>query len=170
MNSGCLASLTGNSSSMALIFAIDQLADVAATLAKAAPDVVFCVGDPAIRAARQYTIPIVALSPEMVAVSFVRSLSRSSGNFTGVSVLGAELNGKRLDILMDVVPGARRNSSARMSGSARRVTPQPSPRARAASARDRDRRCAASKDSGLPRSTCARLGLRRRAGSRRHRI
>jgi putative ABC transport system substrate-binding protein len=52
----------------------DQLADVAATLAKAAPDVVLCVGDLAIRAARQYTVPIVALSPDMVAAGFVRSL------------------------------------------------------------------------------------------------
>jgi len=86
----------------------DQLADVAATLAKAAPDVVFCVGDAAIRAAQQYTVPIVALSPDMVAAGFVRSLSRSGSNFTGVSVLGAELNGKRLEILMDVVPGSRR--------------------------------------------------------------
>ena len=43
----------------------DQYAEVAATLAKAAPDVVFCVGDAAIRAAQQstYTVPIVACRP-----------------------------------------------------------------------------------------------------------
>jgi putative ABC transport system substrate-binding protein len=86
----------------------DQFADVAATIAKAAPDVVFCVNDAATRAAQQYTVPIVALSPDMVAAGLVRSLSRSGGNFTGISVLGAELNGKRLEILMDVVPDARR--------------------------------------------------------------
>jgi ABC-type uncharacterized transport system substrate-binding protein len=85
----------------------DQFADVAATIAKAAPDVVFCVNDAATRAAQQYTVPIVALSPDMVAAGLVRSLSRSGGNFTGISVLGAELNGKRLGILMDVVPDAR---------------------------------------------------------------
>jgi putative tryptophan/tyrosine transport system substrate-binding protein len=85
----------------------DQFANVAATFAKAAPDVVFCVNDAATRAAQQYTAPIVALSPDMVGAGLVRSLSRSGGNFTGISILGAELNGKRLEILMDVVPDAR---------------------------------------------------------------
>jgi putative ABC transport system substrate-binding protein len=86
----------------------DQFADVAATLANAAPDAVFCVNDAATRAARQYAVPIVALSPDMIAAGLVHSLARPGGNFTGVSVLGTELDGKRLEILMDVVPGARR--------------------------------------------------------------
>ena len=88
----------------------DQFADVAATLAKAAPDVVFCVGDAAIRAAQQsaYTGPIVALSGDLVAAGFVRSLARSGGNFTGVSTFGTELDSKRLEILMEVVPDERR--------------------------------------------------------------
>ena len=52
----------------------NQYADVAATLAKAAPDVVLGVGDAAIRAAQQsaYTGPIVALSGDLVAAGFVR--------------------------------------------------------------------------------------------------
>ena len=64
----------------------DQFADVAATLAKAAPDVVFCVIDVAIRAARQSadTGPLVALSGDLVAAGFVRSLAHSGGNFTGI--------------------------------------------------------------------------------------
>lgn len=86
----------------------DQLVDIAATLAKAAPDAVLCVGDAAIRAARQYTVPIVGLSTDMVAAGFVRSMAHPGGNITGVSIFGPELNGKRLDILMEVVPGARR--------------------------------------------------------------
>jgi len=86
----------------------DQFGDVAATLANAAPDAVFCVNDAATRAAQQYAVPIVALSPDMIAAGLVRSLARPRGNFTGVSVLGTELDGKRLEILMDVVPGARR--------------------------------------------------------------
>jgi putative ABC transport system substrate-binding protein len=88
----------------------DQFADIAATLAKAAPDVVLGVGDVAIRAAQQlaYTVPIVALSGDLVASGFVRSLSRSGGNFTGVSTFGTELDSKRLEILMEVVPDERR--------------------------------------------------------------
>jgi len=87
----------------------DQYADVAATLPKAAPDVVFCVSDVATRAAQESapTLPIVGLSDDMLAAGFVRSFSRPGGNITGVSILGAELNGKRLEILMEAVPGAR---------------------------------------------------------------
>ena len=88
----------------------DQFADVAATLTKAAPDVVFSVGDVAIRAAQQSanTVPLVALSGDLVAAGFVRSLARSGGNFTGVSTFGTELDSKRLEILMEAVPDERR--------------------------------------------------------------
>jgi putative tryptophan/tyrosine transport system substrate-binding protein len=87
----------------------DQYADVAATLLKAAPDVVFCVSDVATRAARVSapTLPIVALSDDMLAAGFVRSFSHPGGNITGVSILGAQLDGKRLEILMEAVPSAR---------------------------------------------------------------
>src|SRR5271156_5307818 len=87
----------------------DQCADVAATLAKAAPDVVFCVGDAAIRAAQQsaYTGPIVAATADLVTPGFVRSLAHPGGNTTGITLFD-ELNGKRLEILMEVVPDARR--------------------------------------------------------------
>ena len=86
----------------------DQMADVAATLAKAAPDVVLGVGDAAIRPAQQYTVSIVALSTDLVASGFVRSLAHPGSNTTGISVLGFEVNGKRLEILVEVVPSARR--------------------------------------------------------------
>ena len=87
----------------------DQYPDVAATLPKAAPDVVFCVSDVATRAAHELapTLPIVGLSDDMLAAGFVRSFSHPGGNITGVSILGAQLNGKRLEILMEAVPSAR---------------------------------------------------------------
>jgi putative tryptophan/tyrosine transport system substrate-binding protein len=87
----------------------DQYADVAATLLKAAPDVVFCVGDVATRAAHESapTLPIVGLSDDMLAAGFVRSFSHPGGNITGVSILGAQLDGKRLEMLMEAVPSAR---------------------------------------------------------------
>ncbi len=88
----------------------DQMSDVAATLAKAAPDVVLGIGDAAIRAAQQSasTVPIVALATDLVASGFVRSLAHPGGNTTGISVLGFEVNGKRLEILMQIVPSAQR--------------------------------------------------------------
>jgi putative tryptophan/tyrosine transport system substrate-binding protein len=87
----------------------DQLSEVAATFAKSAPDVIFCVSDAAVRAARESTrtVPIVGLSGDMVGEGLVRSLARPGGNITGVSILAHELNGKRLEILMEAVPGAR---------------------------------------------------------------
>ena len=87
----------------------DQYAEVAATLLKAAPDVVFCISDVATRAAQELapTLPIVGLSDDMLAAGFVRSFSHPGGNITGVSILGAELDGKRLELLMEAVPAAR---------------------------------------------------------------
>jgi putative ABC transport system substrate-binding protein len=87
----------------------DQFAKVAATLAKSAPDVIFCIGNPAIRAAQESTrtVPIVGLASEWVAAGFVRSLARPGGNVTGVN-LAFEIDGKRQDILMEAVPDARR--------------------------------------------------------------
>jgi putative tryptophan/tyrosine transport system substrate-binding protein len=88
----------------------NQYADVAARLAKAAPDVVVGIGDAGIRTAQQsaYTGPIVAASSDLVSSGFVRSLAHPGGNTTGISVLGFQLNGKRLEILMQVVPSALR--------------------------------------------------------------
>jgi len=86
----------------------DQFAEVAATLANASADAVFCISDAATRAARQYGVPVVAVSPDMVAGGLVHSLARPGGNLTGVGILAAELDSKRLEILMDVLPGARR--------------------------------------------------------------
>jgi putative ABC transport system substrate-binding protein len=88
----------------------DQYAEVATTLTKVTADAVFCVGDAATRAAQQtaQTIPIVALSSNLVGAGLVRSLARPGGNITGVSILAPELNGKRQEILMEALPGARR--------------------------------------------------------------
>jgi putative ABC transport system substrate-binding protein len=65
----------------------------------------------AIRAAKQVTstIPIVMmLSADPVATGIVHSLARPGGNITGLSTLGRDLSGKRLELLKDVVPGMSR--------------------------------------------------------------
>jgi putative ABC transport system substrate-binding protein len=87
----------------------DQFTEAATTFAKSAPDAIFCIGNPAMRAAQvsTHTIPIVGLASDMVAAGFVRSLARPGGNVTGVS-LAFEIDGKRQEILMEAVPGARR--------------------------------------------------------------
>jgi putative ABC transport system substrate-binding protein len=66
-------------------------------------------GDAAIRAAQAATttIPIVALTDDMVGAGLARSLARPGANTTGVSILAADLDGKRQEVLMDFLPGAR---------------------------------------------------------------
>jgi putative tryptophan/tyrosine transport system substrate-binding protein len=87
----------------------EQFAEAAATLAKSAPDVIFCSGNPAMRAAQESTrtVPIVGVASDMVGAGFVRSLARPGGNVTGVS-LTFEVDGKRQDLLMEAMPEARR--------------------------------------------------------------
>ena len=88
----------------------DQLAERAAALVKAAPDAI--VGGPELplRAlqALTRTIPLISMTEDMVAAGLVASLARPGGNTTGISLLSHELDGKRQDILMEAVPGARR--------------------------------------------------------------
>jgi ABC-type uncharacterized transport system substrate-binding protein len=89
----------------------DRLADLAAELVRLKMDVIVAGGSPAIRAAQHatHTIPIVmAAPPDAVAEGFVASLARPGGNITGLSWLGAELPGKRLEILKETVPQSAR--------------------------------------------------------------
>jgi putative ABC transport system substrate-binding protein len=85
----------------------EQLAEWAAALVKAAPDVIVTGYPRALQAATR-TIPLVATTEDMVAEGLVASLARPGGNTTGISILSPELNGKRLGILMEAVPDARR--------------------------------------------------------------
>jgi putative ABC transport system substrate-binding protein len=79
-------------------------------LVKAKVDVIYGGGGAPTRAAQQATktIPILGFSDDMVGEGLVDSLARPGGNTTGVSILAADLDGKRQDILIEAVPGIRR--------------------------------------------------------------
>jgi putative tryptophan/tyrosine transport system substrate-binding protein len=89
---------------------IEQLAQHAAELAKSRVDVIVCGGDLAIRAAQKATatVPIVALTDDMVGQGLVTSMAEHGGNMTGVSIFATELDGKRQEILIEAIPGLQR--------------------------------------------------------------
>jgi putative tryptophan/tyrosine transport system substrate-binding protein len=88
----------------------DQMSLYATELVKARVDVITTAGNEAILALQQVTktIPIVAITDDMLGSGLVNSLARPDGNLTGVNILGREGNGKRQDILIEAVPGIRR--------------------------------------------------------------
>ena len=86
----------------------DTLPGVAAELVQSRPDVIVAEGTPAIQAAKTVTqtVPIVmATSSDPVGTGLVASLRRPGGNITGASLQTAELSGKRLQLLTEIVPG-----------------------------------------------------------------
>jgi putative tryptophan/tyrosine transport system substrate-binding protein len=94
-------------------------------------DLMITFGDPAIRAAQRATqvIPIVGMTDDIVGSGLATSLAWPGGNTTGVSILAPELDVKRLEILHEFVPQARRvavladsttiSSSAQLASAAR---------------------------------------------------
>jgi putative ABC transport system substrate-binding protein len=90
---------------------LDRLSALAMELVRARPDVIVAVNTPGTRAAiaATTTIPIVmAVVGDPVGSGFVSSLTHPGGNVTGVSSLGGDLAGKRLSLLKQAVPAARR--------------------------------------------------------------
>jgi len=88
----------------------DQTGRAAAELVQLAPDVLIPGGStPAITAAQQATrtIPMVGTADDMLGSGLVPSLARPGGNLTGISFMATELDGKRLEILMELVPASR---------------------------------------------------------------
>jgi putative ABC transport system substrate-binding protein len=88
---------------------VDLIPQYAAELVKARVDVIVASGDETVRVLQQTTktIPIVAIVSDMLGSGLVTSLARPEGNTTGVSILAPEADGKRQDILIEVVPGLR---------------------------------------------------------------
>jgi putative tryptophan/tyrosine transport system substrate-binding protein len=83
---------------------------LAAALVKAAPDAIITGPAIPLRAFQSitHTIPLIGMTEDMIAEGLVASLAQPGGNITGISLLSPELDGKRQDILIEAVPGARR--------------------------------------------------------------
>ena len=79
----------------------------AAELLRLKVDVIVTSGATDTRAAKEATttIPVVFLQdPDPIGNGLVTSLARPGGNITGLSSLGADLSGKRLELLKETVP------------------------------------------------------------------
>jgi ABC-type uncharacterized transport system substrate-binding protein len=97
---------------------LERLPRLAAELVDLKVDVIVTAGPsvtgPVKRATS--TIPIVmAQDPDPVGNGFVASLARPGGNITGLSSYSAELNGKRLELLKEIVPKLTRVAVLGMS-------------------------------------------------------
>jgi putative ABC transport system substrate-binding protein len=85
----------------------ERYRDIAAEFVRLGVGVIVTVGSAAL-IAKQVTsvVPIVfAVAPDPIGSGLVASLSRPGGNVTGVSNQAADLVGKRLEILREVLPG-----------------------------------------------------------------
>ncbi len=92
---------------------LDRLPRLAGELVHSKVDVIVAVSPPAILAARQATntIPIVMAfwgTSGLIESGIVATLSRPGGNVSGVYMLAAELDAKRLELLVQAVPKARK--------------------------------------------------------------
>jgi putative ABC transport system substrate-binding protein len=85
----------------------DRLPAVVAEAVRHETDVIVTGGSQATRAAKEgtSTIPIVmAQDNDPLGAGFVASLARPGGNVTGLANLAAELSGKQLELLKEIIP------------------------------------------------------------------
>jgi putative tryptophan/tyrosine transport system substrate-binding protein len=73
-------------------------------------NVIVTLGEAGIQAALRATktIPIVGMGSDMVRTGLAASMAKPGGNLTGVNILAGELDVKRLAILHEAVPAAKR--------------------------------------------------------------
>jgi ABC-type uncharacterized transport system substrate-binding protein len=89
----------------------DRIAEIAVELVRIKVDVIVTTGTPGALAAQQATsvIPVVMTTvADPVGSGLVASLARPGGNITGLSLQQADLAGKRLELLREVIPALRR--------------------------------------------------------------
>ncbi len=88
----------------------DQFLELAAKVIATGVDVIYSTGTEATQAAMRTTktTPIAAIVDDMVGSGLVPSFAHPGGNLTGISILAAELDGKRQELLFELLPQAHR--------------------------------------------------------------
>ena len=89
---------------------VERFPEVAAEFVRLKVDVIVTTGSavPAFKRATSVIPIIFAIANDPVGSGLVESISRPGGNVTGLSNLAADLGGKRLEILREVIPGLSR--------------------------------------------------------------
>jgi putative tryptophan/tyrosine transport system substrate-binding protein len=90
---------------------LNLLSDLASELVRLGVNVIVASETPAVQAAKRATsdIPIVmAPSGDPVGTGLIASLARPGGNVTGLSAATAELAGKSLELVREILPSAHR--------------------------------------------------------------
>jgi putative ABC transport system substrate-binding protein len=88
----------------------ERLPRLAEELLREKPDVLLVSTTPGVLAAKAATstVPLVMIGPDPIGLGLVGSLARPGGNITGITNSTAELTGKRLQILKELLPAVFR--------------------------------------------------------------
>jgi putative ABC transport system substrate-binding protein len=88
----------------------DRLPGLAEELVREGADVILAYGEAAGRAAQAATrtIPIVCVGDDLVDSGLAAGLARPGSNMTGVSILATELDAKKIEVLKELLPYAKR--------------------------------------------------------------
>jgi putative tryptophan/tyrosine transport system substrate-binding protein len=89
---------------------IERVPELAAELVRLPVDLIVAQGAAAFEIrGLGLPVPIVfSMSADPVSAGFADSLARPRGNMTGVTLMAVEFNGKRLELLQEIVPDLRR--------------------------------------------------------------
>ena len=89
---------------------LSGLPELAEQLVRSQVDVIVAIQTPAAFAAKNATheIPIVMMAGDPMATGLISNLARPDGNLTGLSGAAAELAAKSLELIPEIIPGARR--------------------------------------------------------------
>src|SRR5215472_11919044 len=89
---------------------LDRLPELAEELVREHAAVILAYGEPACRAAQATTgtVPIVCVADDLVDSGLAPGLARPGSNMTGVSILATELDAKKIEVLKELLPNAKR--------------------------------------------------------------
>jgi putative ABC transport system substrate-binding protein len=105
---------------------LDRLPGLAEAVVREGATVILANGEEAGRAAQvaTKTLPIVCVGDDLVDSGLAASLARPGSNMTGVSILATELDAKKIEVLKELLPDAKRFGVLNDPATSGRARPQ----------------------------------------------